>query len=163
MEKSGGGGAAVTVKATPLLACPPTWTFTFPVMAPAGTETVMLVALHALAAPAGTPAKVTTLFAWVAPKLLPVIVTAVPTPPEVGFRFEITGTGFRLYGYTSWTRSSSPFTPESSRNTLTCRMAAPGKPHTVMSVGMLMLPEVALVARLLEFREQLWVAGLVSG
>src|SRR5271165_3947366 len=40
------GPAAVNVKFTPLLATPPTVTTTFPVVAPAGTDVVMLVALQ---------------------------------------------------------------------------------------------------------------------
>src|SRR5258708_36245637 len=40
------GAGTVTVKLTPLLAAPPTATTTFPVVAPAGTVAVMLVALH---------------------------------------------------------------------------------------------------------------------
>ncbi len=36
----------MTVKGDPLLACPPTVTTTFPVVAPAGTVTTMLVALQ---------------------------------------------------------------------------------------------------------------------
>src|SRR5271165_900050 len=40
------GPGAVTVKFTPLLATPPTVTTTFPVVAPAGTDVVMLVALQ---------------------------------------------------------------------------------------------------------------------
>src|SRR5213083_2735856 len=40
------GGAAVTVKLTPLLACPPTVTTTFPVVAPGGTGATRLVALQ---------------------------------------------------------------------------------------------------------------------
>lgn len=39
-------GARVTVKATPLLATPPTVTTTFPLVAPEGTCTMMLVLLH---------------------------------------------------------------------------------------------------------------------
>lgn len=69
----------------PLLARPPTVTTTFPVAAPAGTLTVMLVALQLLAVPADTPLNVTVLVPCVAPKLPPVIVTNEPTGPEVGF------------------------------------------------------------------------------
>jgi hypothetical protein len=41
-----GPEAEVTVKVTPLLPTPPTVTTTLPVVAPAGTRAVMLVALH---------------------------------------------------------------------------------------------------------------------
>jgi len=50
----------VTVKFDPLLAAPLTVTTTLPVVAPAGTGTVMLVALHAVGVPV-VPLKVTVL------------------------------------------------------------------------------------------------------
>jgi hypothetical protein len=53
-------GGGVTVKGTPLLACPPTVTTTFPVVAPDGTVTVMLVSLQAVGVPA-VPLNVTVL------------------------------------------------------------------------------------------------------
>jgi hypothetical protein len=78
-------GGTVTVKLTPLLARPLTVTTTLPVLAPLGTVTVMLVAPHMEAVPALTPLKLTVLLPWLAPKLLPVMLTAVPTGPEAGF------------------------------------------------------------------------------
>jgi len=74
---------AVTVKADPLLAVPNTVTTTLPVLAPAGTDTVMLVGLQALAAAAVIPLNVTVLVPWVAPKLVPVMLMDVPAGPEV--------------------------------------------------------------------------------
>jgi len=74
---------ANTVKADPLLAVPNTVTTTLPVVAPAGTDTVMLVALQALAAAAAIPLNVIVLVPWVAPKLVPVMVIDVPAGPEV--------------------------------------------------------------------------------
>ena len=71
------------MNATPLLACPPTVTTTLPVVAPAGTATVMLAVLQALAIPADVPLKVTVLVPCVAPKFVPVMVIDVPTAPEV--------------------------------------------------------------------------------
>jgi hypothetical protein len=84
-----------TVKSTPLLATPPTVTMTLPVVAPAGTGTTILVALQfaALDTVAAVPLNVTVLVPWVAPKFVPVIVTDVPTGPEVGFRLVIVGAG----------------------------------------------------------------------
>ena len=41
-----GADVVLTVKLTPLLATPPTVTTTFPLVAPAGTGTAMLVALQ---------------------------------------------------------------------------------------------------------------------
>ena len=86
------GGGTVTVKLTPLLAVPPTVTTTFPDVAPVGTGTMMLVALQ-LVGVALVPLNLTVLVPWVAPKFAPVIVTAVPTKPEVGFKLVIPGPG----------------------------------------------------------------------
>ena len=83
-------GATVTVKVTPLLARPPAVTTTVPLVAPLGTGTVMLVSLHAVGV-ATVPLNVTV--PGVAPKFAPVIVTAVPTGPEVGFSELMLGAG----------------------------------------------------------------------
>jgi hypothetical protein len=77
----------VTVKFTPLLATPPTVTTTFPVVAPVGTDVAMLVEVQLVVA-AGVPLNVTV---PEDPKLVPVIVTAVPTIPDVGFRLIMLG------------------------------------------------------------------------
>src|SRR4029077_2289618 len=84
------GGGAVTVNATPLLATPPTVTTTLPVVAPAGTCVLMLVADHVVGA-AVMPLKVIVLAPWLAPKLVPAIVTAAPTTPLVGARLVTVG------------------------------------------------------------------------
>lgn len=78
-------GVDVTVKLTPLLATPETVTTTLPVVAPVGTGATMLVALQ-LVGVAVVPLNVTVLLLCVDPKLVPVIVTNVPTAPEVGER-----------------------------------------------------------------------------
>src|SRR5436190_1397554 len=83
-------GGAVTVNGTALLVRPPTVTTTFPVVAPVGTGTVMLVALQ-LVGVASVPLNLTVLVPFVAPKLAPVIVTAVPTGPDAGLRALIDG------------------------------------------------------------------------
>ena len=80
------------MKATPLLATPPTVTTTFPVVALAGTGTTMLVA-DQVAGVATMPLKVTVLVPLVAPKLAPAIVTDVPTGPLVGLRVVTLGAG----------------------------------------------------------------------
>jgi hypothetical protein len=79
----------VTVKFTPLLATPftVTTTFTLPAETPVGTDVAMLVALQ-LVVVAMVPPNVTV---PVDPKLVPVIVTGVPTSPEVGDRFVMLG------------------------------------------------------------------------
>ena len=55
-----GADVVLTVKLTPLLATPPTVTTTFPLVAPAGTGTAMLVALQ-LVGVAATPLNFTVL------------------------------------------------------------------------------------------------------
>jgi len=88
-------GPVATVKVSALLATPPTVTTTLPVVAPAGTGTLMLVADHAVGV-AAVPLKVTVLVPWVAPKLLPLIVTAVATAPLDGDRLVSVGDGMTV-------------------------------------------------------------------
>ena len=73
-----------------MLARPPTVTTTVPVVAPAGTGTTMLVA-DQLVGVAAVPLNLTVLVPCVAPKLVPAIVTAVPTGPLVGDRLVSVG------------------------------------------------------------------------
>src|SRR6266403_1933694 len=84
------GGGGVTVKFIPLLATPPTVTTTFPVAPPAGTAATMLVVLQ-LAGVAATPLNFTVLVPCVAPKFAPLMVTDVPTTPDVGFKLVMLG------------------------------------------------------------------------
>ena len=84
-------GVASTVKLDPLLATPPTVTTTFPVVAPAGTGTTILVALQLVIVVAVVPLNVTVLVPCVEPKFVPVIVTDAPTAPDVGLRLVIVG------------------------------------------------------------------------
>jgi len=85
------GTGTVTVNAAPLLATPPTVTTTLPVVAPTGTGATILVALQ-LVGTALVPLNLTVLGPCDAPKFVPVIVTEVPTGPEVGFRLVMLGT-----------------------------------------------------------------------
>jgi hypothetical protein len=85
-------GGRMTVKLEPLLATPPTVTMTLPVVAPAGTGTVRLVALHAVGVPA-VPFNMTVLVPWLAPKFAPAMITEVPMTPEVGLRLVMLGGG----------------------------------------------------------------------
>ncbi len=68
-------------------------TITLPVVAPAGTFTVMLVELQLDAAPAEVPLKVTVFEPCDNPKFEPEIVTVVPAGPELGLRVEMFGAG----------------------------------------------------------------------
>jgi hypothetical protein len=83
-------GGTVTVNVTPLLARPATVTTTGPVVAPLGTGTTMLVLLQLLGV-AVVPLNFTVLVPWVGPKFVPVIVTDVPTGPELGERLLMLG------------------------------------------------------------------------
>ena len=81
-----------TVKAYAIaLRARPTTTTTFPVVAPAGTVTTMLVALQLVTAPA-VPLNITLLPGGSGkPNPVPVIVTAVPTGPEDGDKLVMVG------------------------------------------------------------------------
>jgi len=81
------------VKFTPLVSTPLAWTTTFPVVAPVGTVTLMLVALQRLNVVAAVPLNFTVLVPCVDPKFVPVIVTTVPMVPEVGDKLVIVGVG----------------------------------------------------------------------
>ena len=83
-------GVGMTVNASALLGSPPTVTTTLPLVAPAGTGTVMLLADHAVGV-AAVPLNVTVLAPWLAPKLLPLIVTAVAAGPVDGDRLVSVG------------------------------------------------------------------------
>jgi hypothetical protein len=84
-------GVGTTVNVTPVLATPLTVTTTGPVAAPAGTGKRMLAADHVMGA-ATVPLKVTMLVPALAPKLVPAIVTEVPTGPDVCERLMMLGT-----------------------------------------------------------------------
>jgi len=85
----------VTAKPTPLLATPATVTTTFPVVAPLGTGTTMLVALQLVGVEL-TPLNFTVLVPCVSPKPVPVIVTDVPTRPDVELRLVMLGVTVKL-------------------------------------------------------------------
>src|SRR6266700_2350311 len=85
-------GVVPTVKLTPLLAKPPTLTTRFPVVAPDGTAVVMRSVCQKVGT-AGVPLNVTELDPWVAPKLLPRMLTPAPTDPPAGDTVEIVGGG----------------------------------------------------------------------
>jgi hypothetical protein len=83
-------GAGTIVKLIPLLPNPATVTTTFPVVAPWGTGTTILVDLQLVGA-AAVPLNVTVLPPWLDPKLAPLIVTDAPTAPELGDRLVMLG------------------------------------------------------------------------
>jgi len=75
-----------------LLVTPPTVTVTLPVVAPDGTATVIELELQ-LVAVAVVPLKLTALVPCADPRLVPRIITDVPTTPEVGETLVILGVG----------------------------------------------------------------------
>jgi hypothetical protein len=79
-----------TVKLFPLLATPPTVTTTFPVVAALGTVALILEDPQ-LITDAVVPLNVTVLLPCDDPKFEPLMVTVVPTAPEVGDRLDIVG------------------------------------------------------------------------
>jgi hypothetical protein len=85
-------GAGVTVNGAPLLAAPPSVTTTFPVVAPVGTDTEILVGVQRM--PELTTTPLNEIVPSVEPKFVPVMVTEVPTGPEVGERLVIFGAAF---------------------------------------------------------------------
>src|SRR5882672_3941529 len=85
-------GAGTTVKLDPLLFTPLANTTTLPVVAPEGTVVAILVTLQ-LVTVAAVPLKLTALAPCVAPKFVPVIVTAAPTAPVVIDRLAMLGAG----------------------------------------------------------------------
>jgi hypothetical protein len=125
----------ITVKVLPLLFAPLAKTITFPVLAVEGTVVWILVALQ-LATVAKTPLKETVPEPWVVPKLLPEIVTAVPTVPVVTERLEIDGAG------TTVKLTPLLFTPLAKTTTLP--VVAPEGTVAMMLVA-LQLVTVALV------------------
>jgi hypothetical protein len=126
--------AAVTVKLTALLALPPTVTTTLPVLAPAGTGAVMLVALQ-LVGLLAIPLNVIVLVLCVAPKLLPEIVTGIPPGPELGVRLDMVGAG-------KFTVNATPLLAWPSTVTTTLPVVAP----TGTVVAMLVALQLVTVA-----------------
>ena len=116
-------GPIATVNETPLLACPLTVTTTLPVLAPLGTVATMDVALQ-LVAVALVPLNVTVLVPCVEPKFVPVIVTDVPTAPEVGDSPLMFGLGNTakltplLFTPLAWTTTAPVVAPDGTEATI---------------------------------------------
>src|SRR5271165_409074 len=127
------GGVGSTVKAMPLLATPPAVTTTLPLVAPAGTGTAMLVAVQ-LVGTAAVPLKVT--LPCDAPKLVPVIVTEVPTAAELGFKLE-------MFGVAS-TVKTMPLLASPPAVTTTLPVVAPAGTGTAMLVAVQLVGTAAV-------------------
>jgi hypothetical protein len=118
-------GAGTTVKLNPLLFTPPIFTTTFPVVAPLGTVTVMLVVLQ-LVTLAVVPLNLAVPDPCVDPKLVPAIVTADPTAPTVIDKLVIAGTTVKFV----------PLLFKPLANTTTLPVVAPPGTVTVMLVAL---------------------------
>jgi hypothetical protein len=136
LEIAGDGLTPFTVKLRPLEAMPATVTTTFPVVAPAGTDILMVVSLQAVAT-AGVPLNATVLPPCVAPNLNPVIITGVPTTPKVGLILPMTGLV---------TVKLTPLDCTPCTVTLTFPVTAPIGTETLMLV-LLQLVTLALISR----------------
>ena len=119
-------GAVITVNAAPLLAAPPTMTTTFPLAAPAGTGTTMLVG-DQLVGVATMPPNVTVLAPCVAPNVVPAMVTDVPTIPLVGVNDVMDGGTVTVNGEPALARPPT--------DTTTLPVVAPNGTGTTMLVN----------------------------
>ncbi len=122
----------VTVKSSSLAAMlPPTVTVILPVLAPAGTEVVMLVAVLAVTV-AVVPLNCTVLLAGVVLKFVPVIVTVVPTGPLEGVNEVMVGSAAAVT-----TKSSALVTVVQFTVTDILPVLAPAGTEVVMLVAVL--------------------------
>jgi hypothetical protein len=81
---------------------------TFPVVAPVGTETEILVSdQHVLQGVAAVPLNVIVLVPWLVPKPEPLIVTELPIGPEVIDRPVMLGAAWAALLKTSMSRTAS--------------------------------------------------------
>ena len=124
-----------TVKVTPLDALPFTLTTTLPVVAPEGTTVVIEVALQ-FEIVATVPLKVTVLVPCDAPKFVPVMITDVPTTPDVEDRLLIVGCASIVKG--------TPLDARLFTVTTTLPVAAPDGTTAVIDVGLQFEIEVAV-------------------
>jgi len=115
-----------TVKFTPLLTTPPMVITMFPVVAPAGTGTMIDPVLQPVGV-AAVPLNVTVLVPCIAPKFVPVIATEAPTAPDVADKLVIFGAGNTvvLGTYNSTLDSVVPLAIPPAKSTLPFDSAVP--------------------------------------
>src|SRR6266568_2512889 len=130
-----GEEVVATVNVTLLLATPPTVTTTLPVVAPVGTGAAILVALQLVGA-AAVPLNVTVLDPCNAPKFVPVMVTEVPTAPEVGLRLAMLGAVVTV--------KATPLLPTPPTVTTTLPVVAPVGTGTTMLVALQLVGVAAM-------------------
>ena len=128
-------GGRITVNVTPLLVIPLAVTVTGPVVAPEGTCAVIEVLVQVLIVVAATPLKLTAPF--VVPKLVPVIVTAVPAGPKAGDSLEMAGGGITV--------NVTPLLATPLTVTVTGPVVAPVGTCTAMELGVQLVIVVAAV------------------
>jgi hypothetical protein len=130
------GPGVSTVNAEPLLDEPDIVTTTFPVVAPLGTGTAMLVALQ-LVGDAAVPLKVTVLVPCAAPKFVPAIVTLAPTNPDIGLRLV-------MLGAATVTVKITPLLATPSTVTTTLPVVAPAGTGTATLVALQLVGDAAV-------------------
>ena len=118
------------MKLHPLLGTPFTVTTTVPVAAAAGTVATICVAPQLVVA-AAAPPKVTVLVPWLSPKLVPEMVTAVPTGPVFGDRPVMLGVGNTV--------KPAPLLAKPFTVTITFPVLAPAGTGTWMEVALQLL------------------------
>ena len=130
-------GVARTVNDTPLLATLLTVTTTLPVVAPVGTFATIEVALQLVIEVAVVPLNFTVLVPWVEPKFVPVMVTEVPTAPEVADKLVILGV--------ARTVNDTPLLATLLTVTTTLPVVAPVGTFATIEVALQLVIEVAVV------------------
>ena len=127
---------SVTVKATPLLACPLTVTTTLPVIASVGTGTRISSSLQLLAE-VHTPLKLTPPMSTAGPNLEPRIVTVVPSGPRAGLTVPMAGP----LPPVPVTVNSTPLLARPLTVTTTSPVTAPGGTATWISLSLQLVGE----------------------
>ena len=128
-------GVATTVNDSPLLATLFTLTMTLPVVAPEGTVALIEVLPQLVNDVAAVPLKVTVLLPCDVPKFVPVIVTEVPTVPDVGERPVMFGV--------ARTVNETPFVETPLAVTTMFPVVAPVGTSATMDVALQLVIEVA--------------------
>src|SRR5262249_5940552 len=127
-------GVGKTVKFTPLLSTPLACTTTLPVVAPDGTVVTMEVDVQ-LVGVAGVPLNLSV--PWAEPKFVPVMVTDVPTGPELVERLVMLGAGTTV--------KATPLLAKLLTVTTILPVVAPAGTTAVIDVGPQLPIDVAVV------------------
>ena len=108
-----------------------------PVVAPLGTGALTNVAAQLVIVVAAVPLNATVPVPWLAPKLVPVIETVVPTTPEVGDKLVMLGAGTTVNDF--------PLLPTPLNATTTLPLVAPVGTVATIDVALQLAIDVAVV------------------